>query len=319
MDKKKYFIITIDTEGDNLWQWKKGDEITTENTLFLSRFQSLCDKYAFKPVWLTNWEMINDPRYVEFITKVEEEKRGELGMHLHAWNTPPFFELEHTETSEAPYLIEYPQAVMEEKIKTLTEEIEKKTGIRPTSHRAGRWAMNKTYFSLLEKYGYTVDTSVTPHMNWEGKRGESPSSKGSNYSSSPEESYFINEKRTILEVPVTIIKSHKLFSSRYKSLKGRVGNIYHSILGDTLWLRSDGSNLSRMMYIVDKAEKEERDYIAFMLHSSEFMPGGSPTFKTSESIEKLYSDLEVLFKRISRNFEGITLRDYRALKEKTNG
>ena len=319
MGKKKYFIITIDTEGDNLWQWKKGDKITTENTLFLPRFQNLCSRYAFKPVWLTNREMINDPRYVEFITEVEENRKGELGMHLHAWNTPPLFELEHTTESEAPYLIEYPDYIMEEKIKTLTEEIEKKTGIRPTSHRAGRWAIDGRYFSLLEKYGYTVDTSVTPHINWEEKRGESPSSKGSNYSSYPEESYFVDEKKTLLEVPVTIIKSHKLFSSRYKSLKGRVGNIYHSILGDTIWLRSDGNNLSRMLHIVEKAEEDERDYILFMLHSSEFMPGGSPTFNTPGSIEKLYSDLEVLFNRVSKSYEGITLRDYRTLKERNNG
>ncbi len=319
MQKKRYLIITIDTEGDNLWAWKKGDEIKTENTLFLNRFQTLCDKYTFKPVWLTNWEMINDPRYVDFIKKVEKEKRGELGMHLHAWNTPPIFELEHTRESEAAYLIEYPESIMEEKIKNLTQEIVNKTGIMPTSHRAGRWAVDKRYLSLLEKYGYTVDTSVTPHIDWSKKIGESPSSRGADYTSFPEESYFVSERKTLLEVPLTIIKSHKIFSSRYKSIKGRAGNIYHSILGDTLWLRPDGRNLSRMLYIVDKAEKEDRNYIAFMLHSSELMCGGSPTFKTEEDIEKLYSDLEALFKRISKSYEGITLRDYRAIKEGENG
>ena len=27
----KTFLITVDTEGDNLWQWKPGEKITTEN------------------------------------------------------------------------------------------------------------------------------------------------------------------------------------------------------------------------------------------------------------------------------------------------
>ena len=31
---KKKFLITIDTEGDNLWAWKQGDAIRTENVLY---------------------------------------------------------------------------------------------------------------------------------------------------------------------------------------------------------------------------------------------------------------------------------------------
>ena len=30
----KKFLITIDTEGDNLWQWKDGDPIGTDNTKY---------------------------------------------------------------------------------------------------------------------------------------------------------------------------------------------------------------------------------------------------------------------------------------------
>ncbi len=56
---KPAFLITIDTEGDNSWQ--NHDRITTENTRFLPRFQALCEKYAFKPVYLTNYEMAMDP------------------------------------------------------------------------------------------------------------------------------------------------------------------------------------------------------------------------------------------------------------------
>lgn len=53
----KHFIITVDTEGDNLWEYKKGTPIGTENAKYLPRFQSLCEKYGFKPVYLTNYEV----------------------------------------------------------------------------------------------------------------------------------------------------------------------------------------------------------------------------------------------------------------------
>ena len=308
---KKYFLITIDTEGDNLWEWKQGKEITTENTLHLKKFQTLCNSFGFKPVWLSNWEMIHDSRFVEFARSVEEEKTGEIGMHLHAWNTPPLFELQHFEGSQAPYLIEYPTAVMEEKIKTLTQAIEEKIGIKPTSHRAGRWATDKRYFNLLEKYGYTVDCSVTPTINWQNKCGQAPNSKGTNYSDYPNSYYWLDENKTLLEVPVTIRKSHKRFSPTTKSPRSIAASYYHALMGDSLWLRPNGNNLEQMKYVLKMALKNNSEYVMFMLHSSELMAGGSPTFKNQESIEKLYSDLKDLFSFASSYYEGITLRDYR--------
>jgi hypothetical protein len=47
-----------------------------------------------------------------------------------------------------------------------------------------------------------------------------------------------------------------------------------------------------------------------MLHSSELMPGGSPTFQTTESIEALYRDLEQLFALASRRTVGMTLHEF---------
>ena len=34
----KYFIVTVDTEGDNLWDWTPGAPIYTENSKFLENF-----------------------------------------------------------------------------------------------------------------------------------------------------------------------------------------------------------------------------------------------------------------------------------------
>lgn len=310
--QKKYFLITIDTEGDNLWEWKQGQKITTRNTLYLNRFQTLCNRFKFKPVWLSNWEMLQDKLFIDFAKKVEEERTGEIGMHLHAWNTPPFFDLQQFEESEAPYLIEYPTEIMEEKIKSVTKEIEAKIGIKPTSHRAGRWATDERYFKLLEKYGFTVDCSVTPSVNWEHKQGQTPNSKGSNYSKNPSSCYWLNNGNRLLEVPVTIKKSHKIFKASKKTPKAIASSFYHALIGESLWLRPNGQNLEQMKYIIESAEKNNSKYVMFMLHSSELMPGGSPTFKTKESIENLYNDLESLFSFASNSFEGVTLRDYRS-------
>lgn len=67
IEKKKKFIVTIDTEGDNLWNWKEGEEITTKNVYYLDRFQNLCNQYGFKPVYLSNWEMVQNDDFVCWI------------------------------------------------------------------------------------------------------------------------------------------------------------------------------------------------------------------------------------------------------------
>ena len=50
-----------------------------------------------------------------------------------------------------------------------------------------------------------------------------------------------------------------------------------------------------MLAILHRAREERWPCVQFALHSSELMPGGSPTFRTEDSIERLYEDLEALF------------------------
>lgn len=304
----KKFIITIDTEGDNLWMWDKSSPILTENTLYLSRFQKLCERFGFKPVWLTNYEMINDPRYIDFIMDVEERGVGELGMHLHAWNTPPMHSLPKVQTG-LPYLIEYPEDIMKKKVEYMTRLIVEKTGIRPTSHRAGRWSMDERYFRILMEYGYNVDCSVTPHQNWQTSPGQTEVD-GTDYSAYPEEPYWIDRNQSLLEVPVSIRPSHNFILPDSMSLRGFARSLRDSYNGYNHWLRPDGRNERRMLHFLDLIYDGDSDYIMFMLHSSELMPGGSPTFKTQESIESLYKTLEKVFNRASLLYEGITLREY---------
>ena len=312
-DRSKYFIITIDTEGDNLWNWKEGEIISTENSLYLKRFQSLCEKYGFKPVWLSNYEMMNDPRYIEFILDVVKRKTGECGMHLHAWNTPPYFSLPK-EQNGLPYLIEYPDEIICKKIDFLVDFIEQRTGKKPVSHRAGRWATNDKYLEYLSKSGFFIDCSYTPFINWESSCGRTKNSKGSNYFEvNPRPHRLFNQ---LYEVPVTTVFTHRFFWPEKPTFKNIMRQLYYSFRGRTIWLRPNGDNLRQMKWIIKKGIKS--NYVMFMLHSSEFMPGGSPTFKDEKAIDKLFRDLEKLFSYASKTFVGITLEDFysNCIKEK---
>lgn len=289
----KYLIITMDTEGDNLWGWKEGTPLTTENTKYLPRFQELCNKYQFIPTWLCNWEMVNDERFVNFALEHMKSGNCEIGMHLHAWNTPPYHELPRGEKSGLPYLIEYPLDVMRDKVITMTNIIEEKFGKRPMVHRSGRWAMNDDYFRILKEQGYIADCSITPYVNWERSVGQTPGFPGSDYS---KEEPKISDRQGIMEIPVTTLWSEE---------KKRA-----------LWLRPNRKNLDDMLYLIEQYKNSEMDYLMFMLHSSELMPGGSPTFQTEGGIEILYEHLEIIFQEIAKDYEGMGLETYAKMRNK---
>ena len=85
---------------------------------------------------------------------------------------------------------------------------------------------------------------------------------------------------------------------------------FKNILFKKVWLRPNGNNLEEMLWLIEKYRQNNCDYLEFMIHSSELMPGGSPTFTTNASIEKLYRHLDILFEKIGNCYEGVSLKEY---------
>jgi hypothetical protein len=81
---------------------------------------------------------------------------------------------------------------------------------------------------------------------------------------------------------------------------------------ESAWLRPNGRNLSSPLAILEEAKQQGHDYVELMLHSSELMPGGSPTFRTEKRIENVFEDLAVLFAEAKENCVGMTLTEYHA-------
>jgi len=296
------FLLTIDTEGDDLWS--RPHEITTRNLAFLPRFQALCERFGFKPTYLTNWEALNDEGYQLFARDVLARDQGEVGLHIHSWNSPPLIPLTADDFRYQPYLTEYSEELLREKVRVMTDRLEQVFARKMLSHRGGRWAFNSVYARALVDNGYVVDCSVTPHRSWRSSQGDPAGSGGPDHSASPEQPYYIEfgpgEPR-LLELPMTIMR---------RPCHGpelRLRQVLRKQPYRADWMRPDGRNLKRLLRIVDDVVAQGRGYLEFTLHSSEFMPGGSPTFRTGRDIERLYADLEILFERVSRRFCGATL------------
>ena len=319
------FLITIDTEGDDLWSSPR--EITTRNAEYLPRFQSLCQRFGFKPVYLTNYEMAMSDVFVAFGRDVIARGAGEIGMHLHAWNSPPLAPLTSDDFRFQPYLIEYPAPVMKEKIKTLTRLLEDRFGQKMISHRAGRWAFDGRYAAMLIDEGYQVDCSVTPDMDWRRIQGDPAGNGGSCYAGFPRRPYFLDPADIsrpaagpLLEVPMTIRPSglHRRAPWAYRiPLLRRAANRVSLGLS---WLcpvqpalrAPVDRNLDAMLRMAREARAEGATHMEFMLHSSELMPSGSPIFRSASDIDRLYEHLEILFEDLATWCRSMTLKEFHA-------
>jgi len=318
MKQTPSFLITIDVEGDN--QWENTGKLSTKNSTFLYRFQELCDRYGFKPTYLSNYEMAMCQDFRHFGQNTLADGNAEIGMHLHPWNMPPKHSLTVDDQRYKPYLIEYPSAVIEAKVDYMTKLLQDVFTTDIYSHRAGRWGFNKEYANIIAKKGYKIDCSVTPFINWNSHTGDPSQHGGSDFSNFPEQEYFLdlnNISRAgdsqLLEIPVTIIKNKNPLVSQAHRLSTNVP-LFRKVINlfspEISWLRPNGKNLYHMKKIVRQTHKEGRSQIEFMLHSSELMPGGSPSFRTEKSIEKLYSDLDQLFSYARQYYDGSTLYEF---------
>jgi hypothetical protein len=157
--------------------------------------------------------MARCPEFRRFGEDVLRRNVGEIGMHLHAWDTPPLQPLTCDDLTHQPYLMEYPPELMREKMVVMTNLLEDTFGRKMVSHRAGRWGFNATYARMLAELGYRVDCSVTPHKSWRTQKGAPDGSGGPDFSRFPDTAYFLNlddisrpGDSPLLEVPLTVMR-----------------------------------------------------------------------------------------------------------------
>ena len=320
--EKSQLIITIDTEGDNAWA-RKGHGNSTKNAKFLPRFQELCNKYKFKPTYLTTYEMGKDEFFIEFASDALKRNTCEIGLHPHPWNQPPNYNLTDDDMRHLPYMIEYPEAIIREKVGILTELLEDTFQVKMRSHRAGRWLFNATYARVLCNLGYKVDCSVTPLVNTERPVGPGSSAAAvefPDYSGFPSKPYFLSSEDIknagdlpILELPMTIIPRYsKNLLLIYESLPKKCHRIMRGVFGQPAsWFRPNRRNATDMIRVAQHCLTNNFNYIMFMLHSSELMPGGSPTFRDELEVENLYENITRTFEYLcSKDVTGVTCFEY---------
>lgn len=307
------FIITIDTEADNQWQENSTSEV--KNLEYIPRFQEFAEKFNMNPVYLCTTEVLESDLFPQIFKPYINSGNAEVGAHLHPWTSPPFDDNYNTDKI---YPSELPLELFERKMAGLTELLEKKTGKKPVSYRAGRWGFSYEHAPVLSKLGYKVDCSLTPFLSWDKYIGQnSGGPKASIKSAKP---FFFKNSNDLLEVPPTVLLNNFLISkegylqelfirTRNKLLTRFIAKLFN--LGPH-WLRPyPNYSADNLIYFCKVAKNQKLPILEIMFHSSELMPGGSPYNPDKKSIELLYKKFEKLFSFLAdNNIPGITLEQY---------
>jgi peptidoglycan/xylan/chitin deacetylase (PgdA/CDA1 family) len=293
-------LVGIDTEADDQWSARGRQEMGVRNAARLPALQALFEEFGVRPTYVATWEMATREESAAVLRALARSGRCEIGTHLHPWSSPPF---RPEDLAGHTYPHNLPPELLERQLTELTAAIERELGVRPTTYRAGRNGFDGRTLPILERLGYTVDTSVDPLFN-ERRKG------GMRFDGAPIAPYhpdYADVRRPgsskILEVPITAATTPalpKLVEQAYARLRPIPWRGALKRLGlRPVWLRPSYTPLPDMLAFADRLARAGAPCFNIIFHSSEVLPGGSPYTPDEPSVARFLGDLRRLLAHLT--------------------
>jgi protein-tyrosine-phosphatase len=248
-----------------------------------------------------SYQVLADPDARSIIRDLAAEDWIEIGCHVHPWNTPPY----DAALPPSTMLYNLPYESQRAKIATVVEAIDKTTGRRPKTFRAGRFGFGATTAQALIDEGFTCDSSVTPLWDWRR------SSDGPDFGDAPMGVYRIRPDAGVLrhepegdlvEVPLTAgftglnaaawpqldrLLRRPLVRSTHLGGALSVGlNLGRAIMSP------EGHTAKQMFAIARRVLDSGGEHVHMFFHSSSLLPGLTPFAKSRREVERLFGRVE---------------------------
>jgi hypothetical protein len=317
---RRVFSVAIDAEEEFDWQFPlQGRGYTVNWVRKIPELQALFRAHGIVPAYLLTYPMLEDDTAVSLIRRYLNNNECIAGIQLHAWVTPPFCDDISIRASFASSL---PNELERKKLEQLMQKFEECFGFRPRIYRAGRYGIGNHTTSLLEEFGFDIDTSLAPRSSF-------ASEGGPEFSAAPYKIFWFGGGRKVLEVPLCRgiagwggVVGRALFE-RFESSSYRP-EIYATLsrmrLAERITLSPEGNDAAAMKRLVRHMVATGRKVLPLSFHSSSLALGGNP-YVTSKT------DLHMFFDRLSEMMDYLTgiggfqparLSDVRALFAKPN-
>ncbi len=188
-------LVVVDTEEE--FDWAQPFDRSRTGTMSIpaqDRAHAIYDCYGVVPTYVMDHPVATSPTAARYLRRLVDAGRADFGTHCHPWVTPPFDEAVNNFNSFHGNL---PPELEAAKIRASTEAVAQAFGAAPRNFKAGRYGLGPRTFDTLIELGYTVDCSFVPHTNFS-------SISGPDFYSTPEQPFFTDATRRLLEVPLTV-------------------------------------------------------------------------------------------------------------------
>ena len=291
------FIVTVDTEEEFDWNAPLAREKHSVVTVpALRKFQQFCEGFGVVPIYLIDYPVASSTYVSEVIGGAVTDGRGEIGVQLHPWVSPPFEE----EVSEFnSYAGNLPFQLERAKFRTLRDRIQQAFGVAPLIYRAGRYGLGPHTAEILLECGIAIDTSVRARFDYSGNGGP-------NYRDHPLHPYWVDQERRLLELPLTtvywgplrqmgnVIYPHLWRTPSMRGVLARAG------LLERIPLTPEGITAEEALRGVDIAIDEKLPVLVFSFHSPSLAPGHTPYVRNDDNLNALYDWWRTLFGHLAR-------------------
>jgi hypothetical protein len=210
--------------------------------------------YGFIPSYLTNYEMVVCPDFQRFAKAVLRRGAAEIGMHLHAWNSPPIISLTGDDYASAPYLIEYAPEIIHRKVSFMTAPCGRRSNAKSLAIVPAGGDSTGFMHGPCRSVATGGDCSVTPGVSWAAHRGGL--SGGPDYQDVPRHPYFLDFEDVrregysgLLEVPMTVVPEKQWVADWFRPLAkdgSLASRALNRVAPEVRWMQSNGRNRRRL-------------------------------------------------------------------------
>ncbi len=188
-------LVVVDTEEE--FDWLRPFDRSRTSTASIpaqDRAHAIYDRYGVVPTYVMDYPVATSPVAARYLRRLVDAGRADFGTHCHPWVTPPFDEAVNKLNSFHGNL---PPELEAAKIRASTDAVAQAFGAAPRCFKAGRYGLGPKTFDTLIELGYTVDCSFVPHTSFSAIGGP-------DFYSTPEQPFYTDATRRLLEVPLTV-------------------------------------------------------------------------------------------------------------------
>jgi glycosyltransferase involved in cell wall biosynthesis len=246
-------------------------------------------RYDVVPMYFVTYPIVTQQEGFEFLAECLRIGKCQIGSQLHPWVTPPYDEVVNAFNSFAGNL---PETLEFAKLKTLTEAIFDRFGVRPTAYRAGRYGVGPNTVKALRTLGYRVDSSVVPEFSYHHDGGPT-------FFGRPTRPYWLDADKRVLELPLTSSYVGRLTGGAPPWLKFANGlfedDERHTVsralmarsgLMERIRLTPEGTKVSDSKRLVRTLLKRGTRIFTLSYHTPSLVPGNTPYVRSPADRER---------------------------------